>query len=436
MPIKVTCEKCGGVLHAPDDAGGKKGRCPNCQNVLPIPFDGPRAAPGFGGNSGFGGSSSPANPPPGMAFGSSANNPAVPQFPNADAKRPAAPPPFGMGARNEPAGLASSTPGLGSLNSPSASPTSPGAGSSFTRGSVPFGSRPVASASLPIAPEANGWRSAAGGLRWIQVAVFLFLIAIVAPCGVTAFAANGGAALTEKPGFLKWEGVSQFVEIRLASFLIPAVIGSLCILLGRLKVGSVPASSCARGSAKLAAFWTLLAICGFVAMSTIVVVAMKNGFVPSLHPRADLISSHTTATTRVVGYLNDSFIAGNDLQGQIQRLGLLALIVFGKLGEFFFGNALGRIAAAAKNPMAAGRVTRCYFYYAVLGAAAVIGIVVYELMGMDMAHDVWSPKWYGMAQGMRISIVCGVVGGLALVLSIPYLRMLGGVRKACREMGA
>ena len=37
MPIKVTCPKCQGVLHAPDDAGGKRGKCPTCGTVLSIP---------------------------------------------------------------------------------------------------------------------------------------------------------------------------------------------------------------------------------------------------------------------------------------------------------------------------------------------------------------------------------------------------------------
>ena len=87
MPIKVTCEKCGGVLHAPDDAGGKKGRCPNCQNILPIPFEGSRAPSAFGTSSGFGGGSSPSNPPAGMAFSSPSNPAGAPAFPNADAKQ-------------------------------------------------------------------------------------------------------------------------------------------------------------------------------------------------------------------------------------------------------------------------------------------------------------------------------------------------------------
>src|SRR5262245_30998351 len=42
MPIKVTCPKCQGVLHAPDDAGGKRGKCPTCGTVLSIPADGPK----------------------------------------------------------------------------------------------------------------------------------------------------------------------------------------------------------------------------------------------------------------------------------------------------------------------------------------------------------------------------------------------------------
>src|SRR3954471_7812157 len=39
MPIKVTCPKCQGVLHAPDDAGGKRGKCPTCGTVLAIPAE-------------------------------------------------------------------------------------------------------------------------------------------------------------------------------------------------------------------------------------------------------------------------------------------------------------------------------------------------------------------------------------------------------------
>lgn len=45
MPIKVTCQKCGNVLHAPDTAAGKKGKCPKCATVMDIPGAKPPAGP-------------------------------------------------------------------------------------------------------------------------------------------------------------------------------------------------------------------------------------------------------------------------------------------------------------------------------------------------------------------------------------------------------
>ena len=427
MPIKVTCEKCGGVLHAPDDAGGKKGRCPNCQNILPIPFDGPRAPAAFGAPTGFGGLSSPANPPAGLAF-SSPNNPGAPVFPNADAKRPTVPPPFGMGARSETPGLASSTPGL-------TPPGAPGMGSSLTRQSAPFGARPAPSAMMPIAPDSVGWKAASSGLRWIQIAVVLFLIAAIANFGITAYAVNGGQTLAERDGMLKWQNLSFLAEIRLASFVVPVVLGCLFLILGRFKVGAVPLSSCARGPAKLGAFFTLFAVGGFIAFAVILILGMKGGFAPNLLPNQDVLKIETPSSTRVVRYLGDVLMPEKDMTGQVQRFGLLAFVVFAKFAELFFGCSLGRISAATRNSMAAGRVTRCYFYVAFLGALAAFGILAFELFGMESAREVWSPKWYAMPVGTRTGIVCGIAGLVVILLAIAYLRMLGGVRKVCSEMG-
>ncbi|MFO0974655.1 MAG: hypothetical protein U1A27_14625 [Phycisphaerae bacterium] len=41
MPITFHCEHCGGEIRAADDAGGKKGKCPRCQNpvYVPLPAD-------------------------------------------------------------------------------------------------------------------------------------------------------------------------------------------------------------------------------------------------------------------------------------------------------------------------------------------------------------------------------------------------------------
>lgn len=38
MAIEFHCNFCGKLVKAPEEAGGKKGKCPNCQNVLYIPM--------------------------------------------------------------------------------------------------------------------------------------------------------------------------------------------------------------------------------------------------------------------------------------------------------------------------------------------------------------------------------------------------------------
>ncbi len=38
MPIEFHCDHCQTIIRAPMEAGGKKGRCPKCQNVVYIPL--------------------------------------------------------------------------------------------------------------------------------------------------------------------------------------------------------------------------------------------------------------------------------------------------------------------------------------------------------------------------------------------------------------
>lgn len=38
MPIEYQCGNCSAVLRTPDDTAGKKARCPNCSNLVPIPM--------------------------------------------------------------------------------------------------------------------------------------------------------------------------------------------------------------------------------------------------------------------------------------------------------------------------------------------------------------------------------------------------------------
>ncbi len=38
MAIEFHCNFCGSLVRAPDEAGGKKGKCPTCQNILYVPM--------------------------------------------------------------------------------------------------------------------------------------------------------------------------------------------------------------------------------------------------------------------------------------------------------------------------------------------------------------------------------------------------------------
>ena len=163
---------------------------------------------------------------------------------------------------------------------------------------------------------------------------------------------------------------------------------------------------------------------------------MKDGFFPAFDPTGDALKIDTPTSQRVVRYLGDTLLSDKDMPGQAQRFGLFALLAFGKVAEMFFGCTLGRLSAATRNTVAAGRVTRCYFYFTVLGLIAAFGLLAFELFGQVTVREQFSPKWFAMPHGQRVGIVCGVAGLIALLLSTAYLRMLGGVRRACAAAGA
>ena len=54
MPIEVSCTRCGSLLRVGDEHAGASARCPNCENVFPIPMDAeptpPRAGAAAKGN--------------------------------------------------------------------------------------------------------------------------------------------------------------------------------------------------------------------------------------------------------------------------------------------------------------------------------------------------------------------------------------------------
>jgi hypothetical protein len=99
--------------------------------------------------------------------------------------------------------------------------------------------------------------------------------------------------------------------------------------------------------------------------------------------------------------------------------------------------AAGLLLAAAGTVLSFPRSAE-YAFAAVgfLGLVAAFGLLAFELVGQSWVREQVSPKWFAMPHGQRVGIVCGVAGLIALLLSIAYLRMLGGVRRACAAAGA
>lgn len=107
MAIEFDCPTCRTRIRTPDEAAGKKARCPTCQSIVPIPLASTAepSQPGFGSSS-FGsvGSaplpSASSSPPPNPFAGTGPVNPPpapMPWLPPSDAFAPKGPPEFGGG---------------------------------------------------------------------------------------------------------------------------------------------------------------------------------------------------------------------------------------------------------------------------------------------------------------------------------------------------
>jgi len=313
MPIKVTCSNCGGVLHAPDDAGGKRGRCPTCGNILPIPA--------------VGGSPAPAAEPPraaranpsfgDIALGDKAAAPAFPARTDAPA-RPVAEP------RRQSAALPRPD------DTPAArKPTSP-----FTKPGTP-----------DTADAGEGtvraWRKARGGLWWVRSAAWLMFIPIVGLNGLRLYEHFQGKL--EFAGVLHQEWLPPAAELDLALFGIPVVLGLLLLVFGRLSYSGVPKRSGGRGLALFSALATLTAFGGLIALLFPPLAALFTGEPPpAIDPR--------DGTWQL-------FLFGDTL-ALMQRFGLTVGMAAFLVAEFWFVGSLGRAASALQNPRFGGRVTR------------------------------------------------------------------------------
>ncbi len=437
MPIKVTCSQCGGVLHAPDDSSGKRGRCPTCGTVLTIlgEFVGPQtaaASPQFGAPPAPQSQRQTATPPVTNPWGSLPGGPEEQGAGVQLSGLPAAPParPTYEFAKEQPP----SRPGV------FPAPTEP---VPTARGSrVPPDPRKL-SVQDPFAKpgkpndeqsEANAkWAKVYRGLGWVRTGILFCLLGTLGYAAVPALQAFNVSLPNQSPGYLKIADFSQSQEIRLFATLGPLLLGLLCVALGRIGVAGAPAASYARGPATFASLATLACLGGFIAVAVITGLAMKDGFIPQFTPELKKLESEPTLVGKATIWSEGVFLSGKEMTGQIQGFGSAALIVFGLLAEVWFVAALGRMAAALRHGPAAGRVNRFVLLVGVLFAVKValcLAARVYYPAWFEA--NAWS-KWDGLDDKAKALAPLAAVALGGLVFAILYWRMVGGVKTAIRE---
>ncbi|MFO0851224.1 MAG: hypothetical protein U0871_22110 [Gemmataceae bacterium] len=423
MPIKVTCPKCQGVLHAPDDAGGKRGKCPTCGTVLAIPA----------GGGGLGGG---LLPPPPAPVAPVPDRPAV----ETPFKPPAATRPLPEDDLLPPSDARRSS--FGSMGRPEAEPRKASAGKlpppSFA--AEPPRKQPADPFARPGKPAAEavtedvvrGWRRARRGLWWVGLGQFVFLLAVLGPAGI-AIAENYGTALPNAdPGFLKIAGLSQAMEIRAGAVLIPAALGLLLVTLGRFGVAGAPRASYSRGLARAAAFATLFTLAGVIAALAPTVAQVFTGILP---PAASLGVKPEEWTVDVWTKLTTSVLPPDDWNGISQRAGLLVAGVFVLLAEVWFASALGRMGAALGNDRLASRSTRFLVYTGLTFFVVVAGVVyylAYTAQADKFLGEQFTPNWNKLAPH-RATARCGLVILAGLVVWFWNARLVGGARRAIRS---
>ncbi len=398
MPIKVTCSKCQGVLHAPDDAGGKRGKCPTCGNVLSIP-------------GGSGGSMIPPEPE---------TPPAGPSNSSQQMRMPSST----FGAPGEDSRKASFAPGLTGGSGYATAPLSGGPDARNAPVSRPSPTPPEVrksgdpfSKSGPRAPAAGAdaewgslaWRRTRRGLWFVQAGYFFALVAVVLPAGLTV-AMKAGVKLPAKPGLLKLADVTLADELRAAAFLVPAALAFASIALGRLGATNAPRTSYARGLLRVSALATLMSLIGATAVAAIVGLQVSGGDFPSLLPP-------------------------EESRGVAQRVGIAVAAVLAPVAELWFVIALGRMGAGLRDDRLAGRGTRALVYAGLLFVVAGLATytVSYYHAEIDrLVAEQFQPKLTSLGD-KRGFVVPGAAILAALSAWLVYVRLVGAARRAIHD---
>ena len=436
MPIKVTCNNCGGVLHAPDDSAGKKGRCPTCGTVLTINADTPNSAA----------ASSVFGAPMGGTDNSDKANRPLP-FPPVGGPWTGTPPVFGKENATHPGPKPAFPPASSGPRSsydiagmPETEPIRPVTGTPpNTHGSrVPPDPRkysePMAKPGRPAPAkktesEDARWNRVRKGLGWVQLAGLFAFLAVVGATLIPILAQFGVNLPDKVPGYLGVDAVSSVMEIRVGAVLVPIVLASFCLLIGRMGVSAAPTSSHARGPALAASLATLVAVGGAIALLAITGLGVKDGFVPKFQS-SPIVGANLQ--TKVYDFTQTNLLQPDGITGVIQRFGLAAFVAFGLVAEIWFFASLGRIAVHLKSATASARINCVLILKGTLFAIAVLACVATQIYGDWIDANIWS-KWNGLDAKTQAIACPGIILFAGLMIFLIHTRMVGGVKRAIRE---
>jgi heme A synthase len=280
---------------------------------------------------------------------------------------------------------------------------------------------------------ARAWTSVRRGLGWTQFGVVLLFLAAAACPGIELAEAFGAKLPDRDPGFLKLDNLSSAYEIRGGATAIPALLGVLCVVLGRLGASGAPRESLGRGMGRAAAWGTIFAFLGLLACGIVTGLSTANGSPPKIIPHKDVTKPGVRIQERAERYFAHVFLAAGEPTGQIQRIGFVVMLVFGVVAEVWFLSALGRYATALQGSYAARRVTGVQVLLGLLFALFWIALLAYDLYGVGSADDQIKQKWNDLGDKGRVGVVCGGLIGVAFIFAVIYYRVLGGVKQAIRD---
>ncbi len=433
MPIKVTCSNCGGVLHAPDDSGGKRGRCPTCGNVLPIPAESPKLPPAAAEVAPKTGGRSPS-------FGDFNLGPQVspPTAPNPTRAAPAAGSPLSF-AEDSPSNRSSvpslAEPTMGPRRGKPLPPALPP--EDARRPNDPFARKVSGKPELDNNEgTVRNWKRVRGGLWWCQASVPFFFLPILTLNGLKLYEQFVGPVPVKDPGYSGQEWLSSQQEIDIVAVMAPFALGVFLLMIGRFGVAKAPRKAQARGLTLLSALATLTAICGGIAVIYPIVTLLAIGV------------KDIPVVSRARGVAEWQLLFASDDSGMMQRIGLLIGATAFVVAEVWFTSALGRLGTALNSSRLAGRATRFLLVLGLIfGGLVAVGALTpaYNFSSMPReasseVNNLFQVQWNRLAEPLldklgaqRSAVRPGVflLGGL--MIAMMYWRMIGAGRGAVRD---